>query len=108
MASLAADLTTMTTLWAYVDLTVFLLYRLFALICFVLALVAFFKCLTKNQERFIAMDKRTKQFWLGITGGASALALVSMLGLGPFVLLMSSAAACMATVYLVDVNPEVS
>lgn len=92
--------------WAY--FTEFLLNQLFALACLILAVVALLKCLPKNAQMFDMRFKRTKNFWLGMTGGACALALLGFLGAGPFGLLFPVAAACMAGVYLADVDPEVS
>lgn len=82
--------------------------NLFALGCLILAVIALIKCLPKNSQMFEMRFKRTKGFWLGMTGGACALALFGFLGAGPFGLLFPVAAACMAGVYLADVDPEVS
>ncbi|MBO0596379.1 DUF2516 family protein [Nesterenkonia sp. E16_7] len=80
----------------------------FALVCLGLAIVALVKCIPKNAQRFDIAFKRTKGFWLGMTGGAVVLALLGAAGAGPFGLIFPVAAACMAMVYLTDVNPEVS
>lgn len=76
--------------------------------CVVLAVVALIRCLPKNPDMFFVQGKRTKGFWLGMTGGAVALTLVGFLGVGPFNLLFMLGGACMASVYLADVNPAVS
>lgn len=76
--------------------------------CLVLALIALVKCLPKNPDMFFVQNKRTKGFWLGMTGGAVALTLLGFLGVGPFNLLFLLGGACMAAVYLADVNPAVS
>lgn len=92
--------------WAYA--IEILLGQAFALACLILAVVALIKCLPKSSQMFEMRFKRTKGFWLGMTGGACALAFFGFFGAGPFGLLFPVAAACMATVYLVDVDPEVT
>ncbi|MDR5710986.1 DUF2516 family protein [Nesterenkonia flava] len=106
----ASVITTLASspLWNAVRLTEGLLMSAFSLVCLILAVVALVKCLPKRAERFDVAFKRTKGFWLGMTGGACVLALFGFLGAGPFGLLFPVAAACMALVYLTDVDPEVS
>lgn len=97
--------------WQWAGIIEFLLGLGFAAACLILAVVALLKCLPKAGQMFEMRFKRTKGFWLGMTGGACALALFGFfgqLGGGPFGLLFPVAAACMASVYLVDVDPEVS
>ncbi|GAB3842867.1 DUF2516 family protein [Nesterenkonia populi] len=95
-------------IWIWVTTIQGLLYQLFALVILVVAIVALVKCLSKDAQRFEIAFKRTKSFWMAMTGGACLLALLGLLGFGPFTLLFPVAAAVMATVYLADVNPEVS
>lgn len=84
------------------------LYQLFTLACLILAIVALVKCLAKNADLFFARGKRTKNFWMAMTAGACVLALIGLSGPGIFGLMLPVAAACMAAVYLADVDPEVS
>lgn len=87
------------------------LWIVFAAICFIVAITSLVKCLPKNAQRFEMSFKRTKGFWLAMTGGATALGLfglLSNLGNGPFGLIFPVIAACMAMVYLTDVDPAVS
>ncbi|HSL35330.1 MAG TPA: DUF2516 family protein, partial [Arthrobacter sp.] len=59
-----------------------------------------------------AVSKRTKTFWLAVTGGAMAVGLLSLLGggggglLGPLGL-FGLVAVTAASVYLADVRPAV-
>ncbi|NLS10412.1 DUF2516 family protein [Nesterenkonia sp. MY13] len=83
-----------------------LLWLILSWACLILAVVALLKCMTRNSDLFFARGKRTKQFWLGMTGGACALCVLGFFPT-PFSLLMPLAGACMAAVYLADVDPEV-
>ncbi len=96
----------MSPLWEFVAITEGWLFFAFGLGCLVLSAVALFRCLPKSPQRFEAAFKRTKGFWLGMTGGAVALSFFGLLG-GPFGFLFPVIAACMASVYLADVEPEV-
>ncbi|WP_427175005.1 DUF2516 family protein [Arthrobacter sp. 92] len=85
---------------------------------FVLALVAlglegwaFFDCLRHRADAFEAVSKRTKTFWMALTGGAFAVGVLSLFGgsgglLGPLGL-FGLAAVTAASVYLADVRPAV-
>lgn len=83
-------------------------------LCAAIAVWAFVDCLIRRGPRFEAMSKRTKGFWLGITGGA---AFVTVLGLvfptsgllsfGGYGL-FNIAAVTAAGVYLADVRPAVA
>lgn len=95
-------------IWRLVLQTEAWMHLIFAVVCLGLAIVALIKCIPKNAQRFDVAFKRTKGFWLGMTGGAVVLALLGAAGAGPFGLIFPVAAACMAMVYLTDVNPEVS
>ena len=83
------------------------LYRALGLATLILALWAFSDALRRKPQMFEAADKRTKGFWLGMTGGATAVGLLSSLTPGvllPFTLV----ALVAASVYLADVEPSVS
>ncbi|GAA1152350.1 DUF2516 family protein [Nesterenkonia lutea] len=95
-------------IWRFVLLSEFWIQFAFAFVCLIVAVVALVKCIPKNAQRFDIAFKRTKGFWLGMTGGAVVLALLGAFGSTPFGLIFPVAAACMAMVYLTDVNPAVS
>ncbi|MBE1515617.1 DUF2516 family protein [Nesterenkonia halotolerans] len=97
-----------SSIWLFVLQTEQLIQLAFAFGCLIVAVVALIKCIPKNAQRFDIAFKRTKGFWLGMTGGAVVLALLGALGSTPFGLIFPVAAACMAMVYLTDVNPAVS
>ena len=83
------------------------LYRALGLATLIIAVWAFSDALRHKPHVFEAADKRTKGFWLGMTGGATAVGLLSSLtpgGLLPFTL----AALVAASVYLADVKPSIS
>lgn len=61
-------------------------------------------CLTQRPDAFLAASKRTKGFWLAITGVATALGFVSITN--PLNL-FSLVAVVAAAVYLADVRPAV-
>lgn len=84
-----------------------LLYRALGLATLILALWAFSDALRRKPQMFEAADKRTKGFWLGMTGAATAVGLLSFVtagGLLPFTVVALVAAG----VYLADVKPAVS
>ncbi|MET3921071.1 DUF2516 family protein [Arthrobacter sp. UYEF20] len=87
-------------------------YLLLALVALVIEVWAFFDCLRHKAPVFEAVSKRTKTFWLALTGGALAIGLLSVLGggggglLGPLGL-FGLAAVTAASVYLADVRPAV-
>jgi hypothetical protein len=95
-------------LWNAVCYAEAIMHVVLAIGCIVLAVTALVKCLPKNPDMFFVQSKRTKGFWTAMTGGAVALTLLGFLGIGPFGLLFLLAGACMAAVYLADVNPAVS
>src|SRR6476469_1870948 len=88
------------------------IYFLLALVALGLEVWAFFDCLRHKANVFEAVSKRTKTFWLALTGGALAvgvLSLVSQLGGGGIgtLGLFGLAAVTAASVYLADVRPAV-
>lgn len=98
---------TSSPIWHFVAIAEGWLFLAFGLGCLAISVVALIKCLPKNAQRFEAAFKRTKGFWMAMTGGAVALSFFGMIG-GPFGFLFPVIGACMASVYLADVDPEVS
>ena len=83
-----------------------ILYRALGLATLIIALWAFSDALRRKPQLFEAADKRTKGFWMGMTGGATAVGIISSLTPGallPFTL----AALVAAGVYLADVRPSI-
>lgn len=84
----------------------------------VLCLWAVFDCLRRSATQFERAWKRTKNFWLALTGGAAVVTALSALfatmslvragypGTGSLILMLI--AATIAGVYLADVRPAVS
>lgn len=93
---------------AFACMEVWVFWPLLGIIVLLISLFALVKCLSKKAQRFEMNFKRTKGFWLGMTGGACALALIGMIPGGPFSFLFPIIAACMVSVYLADVDPAVS
>ena len=89
---------------------VFLLVRFIdialALVVAGLAVWAFVDCLTKAPVQFQRAFKRTKGFWLALTGGSLAFTVFTLMLLRPslFVLLIAGTAV---GVYLAEVRPAV-
>lgn len=87
-------------------------YFILALVALGIEVWAFFDCLRHKANAFEAVSKRTKTFWLALTGGALAIGALSVLGggggglLGPLGL-FGLAAVTAASVYLADVRPAV-
>lgn len=101
----------MSGIWYAVLVSEIYLFLAFAVVCLIVAGLALLKCLPKNAQRFDIAFKRTKGFWLGMTGGAALLCLFgvySQLFGGPFGFLFPVIGATMAAVYLADVEPAVS
>lgn len=76
---------------------------------FVLAVWAFVDAATRPATAFVNGGKRTKNFWLALTGAATAIAFVAIpapLGFGALSFLALGSAVA-AIVYLVDVRPAV-
>ena len=64
-------------------------------------LYALVDCLRRRADAFVAAGKRTKQFWLLVTGVAALLGVVALGGLG----FLAIIAIVAAGVYLADVKP---
>lgn len=64
---------------------------------------AFVHALRTRPDAFVAAGKRTKQFWMAVTGVAILLGFVSLGGLG----LLAILGVVAAGVYLADVRPAV-
>ena len=90
------------TLQVYVYLALYLTV-------FVFAAWALIDALSRPPGAFVSAGKRTKNFWLAITGAATAVAFVAIpppLGFGAMSFLALGAAVA-GIVYLVDVRPAV-
>ena len=86
------------------------------LICAAVAVWAFVDCLIRKAPMFEARSKRTKGFWLGITGAAAFVTVLGVVlpqgsgfifGFGGYGL-FNIAAVTAAGVYLADVRPAVA
>lgn len=64
-------------------------------------LYALVDCLRRRSDAFVAAGKRTKQFWLLVTGVAALLGIVALGGVG----FLAIVAIVAAGVYLADVKP---
>lgn len=76
---------------------------------FVLSLISFIHAAATKPNVFIAADKRTKVFWMMITGGATLLGFLSISDVfmrGGFLLLILPLVA--AGIYLTDVRPALT
>lgn len=86
----------------------YLMYAL-SIVVVCLAVWAFVDCVRRPAQRFAEEGKRTKGWWTALTGGGTAIALISAIpnggGGGGFLQLI---AACVVCVYLADVKPAVS
>ena len=87
-------------------------YFLLAVVAFGIEAWAFFDCLRHRANAFEAVSKRTKTFWLGMTGVAFAIGALSVFtgsrgGLFGTLGLFGLAAVTAASVYLADVRPAV-
>lgn len=90
----------------YVFLLEPLFYRALGLATLVMAVWALSDAARRKPAVFDAAGKRTKGFWLGLTGGAAAVGLLGTLSPGvllPFTL----AGLVAASVYLADVKPSI-
>jgi hypothetical protein len=91
----------------YVERAVFFVLALVAL---GLELWALVDCARHRANAFEATGKRTKTFWLALTGGATLVGLISLSasgGLFGTLGLFGLAAVVAASVYLADVRPAV-
>ncbi|MDO5493361.1 MAG: DUF2516 family protein [Nesterenkonia sp.] len=79
----------------------------FAIVCLGVAVLALVRCVPKDSQRFEMSFKRTKGFWLAMTGGAVLLTLFGIFPGSPFSFLFPVIGVIMASVYLADVEPEV-
>lgn len=87
----------------------FLMYALSVVIA-ILAIWALIDAVRHPADRFVAEGKRTKGFWMALTGASAFIALLSVIPgaaafSGAFLQLI---AACICCVYLADVRPAVS
>ncbi|WP_457965699.1 DUF2516 family protein [Arthrobacter sp. D1-29] len=85
-------------------------FFILALVALGLELWALFDCVRHKAGAFEATGKRTKTFWLALTGGATAVGALSLLGSGGIfgsLGLFGLAAVVAACVYLADVRPAV-
>ncbi len=83
------------------------LYLALSLVALGIEVWAFADCARRNPATFEASFKRTKGFWMALTGGSVAGGLFTVLtgaGLG----LLGIAAVIAASVYLADVKPAVN
>lgn len=90
------------------------IYLILAVVAFAIEAWAFFDCLRHRANAYAAVSKRTKTFWLALTGGSVAIGLVSLVaqlggGAGGISTLglFGLAAVTAASVYLADVRPAV-
>ncbi|MCU1517285.1 MAG: hypothetical protein JWQ75_2006 [Pseudarthrobacter sp.] len=93
---------------AYVEQGVFLILAVVAL---GLELWALVDCARHRANAFEATGKKTKTFWLALTGGATLVGVISLFGSGGGLFgtlgLFGLAAVVAASVYLADVRPAV-
>ena len=87
-------------------------FFILALVALGLELWAFVDCARHRANAFEATGKRTKAFWLALTGGAALIGVISMFGGGGggffgTLGLFGLAAVVAASVYLADVRPAV-
>ncbi len=82
------------------------LFLLVTLAVFVLSVWALVDCLVRPARAFPTAGKRTRSFWLAVTGGATLLAFLALPPAG--IQFLGLIAAVAAIVYLVDVRPAVA
>ncbi|OMH23501.1 hypothetical protein BKD30_11205 [Tersicoccus phoenicis] len=85
-----------------------ILFVILSLVAFVIELWALIDCARNKTTDFQRAFKRTKSFWLGVTGAAAAggfLALPPPIGLGLLPIFLQLIAVTAACVYLADVRP---
>lgn len=72
------------------------------------ALYSFVHAAIQRKDAFTAADRRTKPFWMGVTGGATvACALAAFAGGASILWIVWIAGLVAALVYIVDVRPQV-
>ena len=81
------------------------LYVALGIVALVIELWAFLDCVRRKPADFERAYKRTKGFWLGLTGGASAVGVIAVTLPSLSLLLFQLAAVIAASVYLADVKP---
>ncbi|MFC3298291.1 DUF2516 family protein [Arthrobacter agilis] len=84
------------------------LYLALGLVALGIEVWALSDCLRRPKTAFEAAFKRTKGFWLALTGGAVVVGLLSALGSNGGFNLFQLVAIIAACVYLADVKPAVS
>ncbi|MFD5278648.1 DUF2516 family protein [Pseudarthrobacter sp. NPDC058362] len=92
----------------FVERTIFLIL---AVVAVGLELWALVDCARHRANAFEATGKRTKGFWLALTGGSALIGVISLLSSGGGIFgtlgLFGLAAVVAASVYLADVRPAV-
>jgi Protein of unknown function (DUF2516) len=83
------------------------IYYVLGLVALGLELWAFVDCLRHKPALFEAAFKRTKTFWLAMTGISAAVGAFSLFVAGGSLNLFAIAAVSAASVYLADVRPAV-
>ncbi|MPV37230.1 DUF2516 family protein [Georgenia subflava] len=79
-----------------------------SLVLFALELWALIDAARRPSAAFVAADKRTKNFWLVLTGIAAAIGFISIPLQGGGFSFLQFAAVVPAGIYLADVRPAVS
>ncbi|MDQ0737121.1 DUF2516 family protein [Arthrobacter agilis] len=93
---------------ALVYATQYYLYLALGLVALGIEVWAFTDCVRRPGTAFEAAFKRTKGFWLALTGGAVVVGLLSTLSSQGGFNLFQLVAIIAACVYLADVKPAVS
>ncbi|MFP3579837.1 MULTISPECIES: DUF2516 family protein [unclassified Arthrobacter] len=81
------------------------IYFILGLVALALELWAFVDCLRHRPTLYVAASKRTKTFWLALTGFSMAVGALTVLTGGNGLGLFGIAAVTAASVYLADVRP---
>ncbi|MFK0008390.1 DUF2516 family protein [Paenarthrobacter sp. NPDC090520] len=82
-------------------------YWILGLVALALEIWAFVDCLRHRPALFVAASKRTKTFWLALTGVALLIGVLTVISGGNALGLFGIAAVTAACVYLADVRPAV-
>lgn len=83
------------------------IYFILALVAVSLELWALVDCLRHKPELFVAASKRTKTFWLALTGVGFLVGALTLVTGGSSLGLFGIAAVTASCVYLADVRPAV-
>ncbi|MCC3292338.1 MULTISPECIES: DUF2516 family protein [unclassified Arthrobacter] len=83
------------------------LYLALGIVALGIELWALLDCARRKPADFERAYKRTKGFWLGLTGGAAAVGVLSALVPSLSLILFQLAAVIAACVYLADVKPAI-